>query len=185
MHIPLFGLDHLLLLLLLLFLFLLPYSGSVAVLKLSHKVWADSLTGSWTHEDCIAIRSKIRYQVRLSITRLSSNFTGLDDFTSLFVDTRLFLRITQKLHHASTHLCRRRNHWPELGMFAFTVRILTSRALTVLCCSTLCSLPNCFTISVKNGFHVSATSSAVLSSRGVQIEAKHSPRTLQKERNVV
>lgn len=67
MHIPLFGLDHLLLLL---FWFLLPHLGSVAVLKLSHKVWADSLTGSWTYEDCMAIRSKIRYQVRLSITAI-------------------------------------------------------------------------------------------------------------------
>lgn len=62
-HHAFFGLDHLLLL----FWFLLPHLGSVAVLKLSHKVWADSLTGSWTLTQIawqFVPRSGIRYVFR-------------------------------------------------------------------------------------------------------------------------
>lgn len=148
MHISLFGLDHLLL-----FLFLLPHLGSAAVPKLSHKVWADADWFLWD-TNFASIRSKIvsgtsfdngyLHLISLAISSaadFSPNITGMLHRTS-----RSCVHTFSSSRNTDQNLACLRPR-PE----SIDGDVLASRAHTLRCST---ALPNCFTISVKNGFHV-------------------------------
>lgn len=95
----------------------------------------------------MAIRSKIRYQVRLSITALSSSFTGLMISRvcfffrySIFPVYHTLLKVTPCVNTFAEDAITGQN-------LACSSRsrsgFLQVARLTVLCCSTLCALANC------------------------------------------
>lgn len=177
MHISLFGLDHLLL-----FLFLLPHLGSAAVPKLSHKVWADADWFLWG-TNFASIRSQIVSGTSFDngyLHLISLAISSATDFSPISLEC-----YTGHAETASTLFSSSRNTDQNLACLrsrpeSIDGDVLASRAHTVRCST---ALPNCFTISVKNGFHVCyvvrRTVIAVFRSK------QNTLRTLQEERNVV